>query len=140
MIGNVFVNLPSRDLDRARNFYVALGASMNPNFSDENAICVVWSPTIYFMVLRREYLQTFTEKPIVDTAVQAQALVALSVDSRDEVDAMIGSGIVAGGTEPREASDLGFMYSRTLEDPDGNILEFLWMDPAAAADGPPDAA
>lgn len=139
MVSSVFVNLPSSDLDRARNFYTALGASINPNFSDDNAICVVWNDTVYFMVLRRDYLQTFTEKPIIDTAEQAQALVALSVESRDAVDALLGSGVAAGGSEPKEASDLGFMYSRMLEDPDGNILEFLWMDPAAAQEGPPEA-
>lgn len=133
---NIFVNIPTTDLDRSKAFYEALGYSINPMFTDENAACVVLSDTIYFMVLTREYLATFTDKQIVDTKTQAGAMIALSQDSRDEVDARVGKGIEAGGFEPRPAQDYGFMYSRDLEDPDGNILSYLYMAPEAAEKGP----
>ena len=61
---------------------------------------------------------------------------AIFLDSRDDVDATVANGIAAGGTEPHAASDYGFMYQRQLNDPDGNILEFGWMDPVAAEKGP----
>jgi predicted lactoylglutathione lyase len=105
-------------------------------FTDENAACVVLSDNIYFMVVTREYLGTFTDKQIIDTTTQAQALIALSRDSREEVDEALATGLSAGGSEPRPTQDYGFMYSRTLEDPDGNILEFLFMEPAAVEKGP----
>ncbi|WP_087012294.1 VOC family protein [Leucobacter sp. 7(1)] len=136
MSTQVFVNLATADLDQAKAFYTALGCEINPLFTDENAACVVWSDQVYFMVLAREYFATFTEKPVADPAQSAQVIVAISRESRTEVDAILDAGLAAGGTEPRDAQDYGFMYSRTLEDRDGNILEFMYMDPAAAEQGP----
>jgi predicted lactoylglutathione lyase len=136
MSTNIFVNLPTTDLDRATQFYTALGFTINPLFTDENAACVVVSDEIYVMVLTREYFATFTDKQVTDARTHAQALIALSRDTRADVDAIVDAGLAAGGTEPRPGQDYGFMYSRDLEDPDGNILEFLYMDPAAAEAGP----
>lgn len=132
----IFVNLPTSDLERSKAFYTALGAELNPMFTDENAACVVWSENVYFMFLTTEYFATFTDKQVVDPASSAQVLIALSRDSREDVDSIVEAGLAAGGSEPKPATDLGFMYNRDLEDPDGNILEFLYMDPAAAAGGP----
>ena len=133
---SIFVNIPTTDLDRAKAFYEALGFTINPNFTDENAACVVLSDTIYFMVLTREYLGTFTDKQIIDPKTQAQVSIALTRDSREDVDAVLAKGLAAGGSEPRPVQDYGFMYSRDLDDPDGNNLSFLFMEPAAAEMGP----
>ncbi|MBN9173344.1 MAG: glyoxalase, partial [Microbacterium sp.] len=116
--------------------YTALGAGINPLFTDENAACIVWDDNVYFMVLTRDYFATFTDKQVADATTGAQVLVALSRDEREDVDRIVEAGLSAGGTEPRPATDLGFMYNRDLEDPDGNVLEFLYMDPAAAEQGP----
>ena len=91
---------------------------------------------IYFMVLTREYLGTFTDKQIIDPKTQAQVSIALSRDSREEVDDGSPRASPPGGSEPRQAQDYGFMYSRDLDDPDGNNLSFLFMEPAAAEKGP----
>ena len=136
MSTSIFVNLPTTDLERSKAFYTSLGYTINPLFTDENAACVVLSDDIYFMVLTREYLGTFTDKQIIDTKTHAQTSIALTRDSRDEVDEVMAKGLAAGGSEPREVQDLGFMYSRDLEDPDGNLLGFLFMEPAAAEQGP----
>jgi uncharacterized protein len=136
MSTSIFVNLPTTDLERSKAFYEGLGFSINPLFTDENAACVVFGDNIYFMVLTREYLGTFTDKQIIDPKTQAQTSIAFTRDSRDEVDEMLAKGLAGGGSEPREAQDYGFMYSRDLEDPDGNILGFLYMDQAAAEQGP----
>lgn len=134
----VFINLPVTDLERARTFYQAVGGAINPAFSDEKAACIVFSDSIFFMIVTREYLQTFTAKPIANPRDVAGVLVALSSESRTQVDETISAGIAAGGAEPADtAQDHGFMYSRQVEDPDGNIIEFFWMDPAAAESGPP---
>jgi predicted lactoylglutathione lyase len=136
MTTSIFVNITTADLDRSKAFFEALGFSINPAFTDENAACVVLGDNIYFMVLTREYLGTFTDKQIIDPKTQAQVSIALSRDSRDDVDAVLAKGLAAGGSEPREAQDYGFMYSRDLDDPDGNNLSFLFMEPAAAEKGP----
>jgi len=134
---SMFVNLPVTDLDRAKAFYTALGFTINPAFTDHNAACVVVEPDhSYFMILVRDFFQTFTDLPIGDPAVNPSVATAIFYDSRDEVDTAVTNGIAAGGTEPRPASDYGFMYQRQLTDPDGNFLEFGWMDPVAAQQGP----
>lgn len=133
---SIFVNVPTTDLERAKAFYTALGAGINPNFTDDNAACIVWDENVFFMVLTKEYFATFTDKQIIDPKTQAQTSIGLSRDSREEVDAIMALGLANGGTEPKPAQDYGFMYSRDLDDPDGNSLGFLYMDPQAAAQGP----
>lgn len=133
----VFINLPTSDLERAKRFWLAVGGSLNPDFSDEKAACIVFSKSIFFMIVHRDYLQTFTDTPIANPREVAGVLTALTCPSRYDVVATVAAGIAAGGTEPAgRTQDLGFMFSRQLEDPDGNILEFVWMDPAAADAGP----
>ena len=133
---SIFVNITTTDLERAKDFYTALGFTINPLFTDENAACVVLGDNVYFMVLTREYFGTFTEKEVIDPKTQAQVTIALSRDSREDVDDVLAKGLAVGGTEPREAQDYGFMYSRDLDDPDGNNHSFLFMEPAAAEMGP----
>lgn len=131
MATQVFVNLPTTDLARSRAFFSGLGWRIEPQFSDDNAICVVVSDTIYLMVLTRDFFQTFTDKPIADPAVSVQVETALSRDSRTDVDALVDAAVTGGGSEPRPPQDLGFMYSRSFEDPDGNLFSAVHMDPAA---------
>ena len=133
----MFVNLPVTDLDRAKAFYTAVGFTINPLFTDHNAACVVVEEDhSFFMLLVREYFQTFTNRPIGDPSTAVSVSTAVFLDSREAVDASVASGIAAGGSEAQPASDYGFMYQRQLTDPDGNILEFGYMDPAAAEQGP----
>ncbi|MBK0420792.1 glyoxalase [Leucobacter sp. CSA2] len=138
MSTQIFVNLVTDDLERSKAFYLALGAEINPQFTDDNAAAVVWSDDVYFMVLKREFFTTFTDKQVIDPRTSAQVLLAFSRDSREAVDDTLAKGLAAGGSEPREPQELGFMYSRDLEDPDGNVLEFFWMGDQAITDGPPE--
>jgi predicted lactoylglutathione lyase len=133
----MFVNLPVTDLERAKAFYTAIGFSINPLFTDHNAACVVVEEDhSYFMILVREYFQTFTDLPLGDPAVNPSVAVAIFVDGREAVDKAMTEGLAAGGSEAQAPSDYGFMYQRQLTDPDGNLLEFGYMDPVAAAQGP----
>lgn len=135
---SIFVNLAVNDLQRSRDFYSALGYSINENFSDDNAICVVMSDAIYAMLLKPDFFKTFTTKELIDAQKSIQVLNALDEPSRDAVDAHLAKALAAGGTETRDVQDMGFMYSRAYADPDGHVWEILWMDQAAAQDGPPD--
>jgi predicted lactoylglutathione lyase len=133
----MFVNMAVTDLERAKAFYTALGFSLNPAFSDHNAACVIVEDGhSYFMIHTREYFQTFTELEIGDPAVHPTSSVAIFLETREAVDATVDAGIAAGGSQPQEATDYGFMYQRGVSDPDGNVLDFGWMDPVAAANGP----
>lgn len=134
---NIFVNLPVDDLEASKAFYTALGYEVNPLFTDENAASIVLSDSIYIMLLVKPFFSTFTDKELIEPKSQVQVLNALGVDSRAEVDEWAEKALGAGGTEPKAAQDLGFMYSRDIEDLDGHVWEVMWMDPAAAVNGPP---
>ncbi|MPZ98486.1 MAG: glyoxalase [Dehalococcoidia bacterium] len=127
----IFVNLPVKDLARSTEFYKGLGFDQNMQFSDENASSIVISDTIHVMLLREDYFATFTSNPIAAPSTGTQAIYALSRDSREDVDALLGKVQAAGGQEPREASEMDGMYGRTFQDPDGHLWEAMWMDPDA---------
>lgn len=141
MAKQIFVNLPVADLGRAVAFYEALGARKEPKFSDDTAACMVLSDTIYVMLLTHAKFAGFTPRPLADARAATEVLVALSTDSRAEVDAIVDRAAAAGGVaDLKPAQDYGFMYYRNVEDPDGHIWEVLWMDPATAEAGVHDAA
>ncbi len=131
----IFVNLPVRDLAASAAFYVALGGEVNPQFSDEQTKSVMLSDAIGVMLLTHDRYGTFTKRPIGDARRESQALLALTVDRRDAVDATLMRAIAAGGrADPNPAQDHGFMYGRSVEDPNGNVWEIVWMDGAAQAE------
>lgn len=129
----IFINLPVADLARATAFYESVGATKNPQFSDETASCMVLSETIHVMLLTHDKFRTFTPKTIADARKTSEVLICLSVDSRDEVDAVLARAEAAGAVvDPGPRQDYGFMYSRSHEDLDGHIWEVMWMDLEAA--------
>lgn len=125
----VFINLPVRDIEKSMNFYTNLGFANNPQFSDDQAKCMVWSDTIFVMIMSHEKFKTFTRKPIADTVNGLAGLFALSVDSVQEVNDVVENGVRAGGTEPMPMTDYGFMQLRKIEDFDGHTWEIFFMDP-----------
>lgn len=131
----IWVSMTTTDLERAKAFYSGLGFRMNPAFTDGNAACFEPGGDVYFMIVTREFFGTMTEKAVADPKTSAMVGLNLTCDSRDEVDAFVARGLASGGTEPQPAQDYGFMYSRDLEDPDGNNLGFLFMTPEAAEQG-----
>ncbi len=136
MSTQVFISLPTNDLNRSKAFFEGLGWQIQPNFTDENAACILVDENIYVMVLTPTFLATFTDKPIVDPATAIQVQTAVSRESRAAVDELTERALASGGKEPRPAQDLGFMYSRDFEDPDGNHFSAMWMDPKAVEQGP----
>lgn len=130
----IFVNLPVTDLARSKAFYEAIGFTLNPQFSNEDGAAMVWSETIFVMLLTHEKWKTFTTRTIVDARTSAQVALCINLDSRADVDVMIADGVACGGTADfNPPQDHGFMYQRTLEDPDGHIWEPMWMDPAVVS-------
>lgn len=128
MAKQIFINLAVKDLQKSMDFYTALGFTNNPQFSDDTGKCMVWSDTIYVMLLTHEKFSTFATKPIADTNSNVAALFSLSFDSLDEVNSTMERGLKAGGTESGEMKDYGFMQQRTIEDFDGHTWEVFFMD------------
>lgn len=131
MTTQIFVNLPVADLTRAVAFYSALGFVKVPQFSDEMGAGMQWNETIFVMLLTHAKWQSFTTRPICPTG-SSEVSLALTVESRAEVDRIVEAGGAAGGTmDANPPEDHGFMYQRTLLDPDGHVWEPFWMDAAA---------
>lgn len=136
----IFVNLPVTDLERAKAFYAALGFTNNPQFSDEAGACMVLSETIYVMLLTHAKWQGFSTRPICPPG-SSEVSLALSCDDKAEVDRLVEAGAAHGGTaDINPPEDHGFMYQRTIADPDDHIWEPFWMDPAMALGEAPEAA
>ena len=129
MAKTIYVNLPVANPAAATRFYEAIGCTKNPRFSDENAASMVWSEGINFQLLTREYFSTFISKPVADARESCEVLVALSAETREDVDKTVEAGAAEGGrADVREKMDLGWLYNRTVEDPDGHVLEIVWVD------------
>ena len=131
----IFVNLPVKDLSKTKEFFAKLGFTFNPQFTDENAACLVISDTIYAMLLSEAFFKTFTTKTVADARKTTEAIIALSFESRKRVDELMGKALAAGGSEAKDTQDQGWMYGRSLYDLDGHLWEFLYMDEAAVAQG-----
>ncbi|MFA6392209.1 MAG: VOC family protein [Patescibacteria group bacterium] len=129
MITNIFVNLPTKDLGKSVAFFEKLGFTINPQFTDKNAACVVFGKNIYAMILTEEKFKEFTNKEITDSTVSAEAILALSIESKDKVDKFMEKALAAGAIEPRKPEVYDFMYGRGFEDLDGHLWEIFWMDP-----------
>ena len=128
MAKQIFINLAVKDPQKSMDFYAALGFSNNPQFSDESGKCMVWSENIFVMILNHEKFKTFATKPLADTKSNLAGLFSLSVDSVNEVNNIVNNGLKAGGIEPHEMKDYGFMQQRTIEDFDGHTWEVFYMD------------
>ena len=127
----IFISLPVTDLPASTAFYQALGFTRNPQFSDDNGACMVWSDTLHVMLLTHAKWRTFTERPL-PPAGSTGMMLNLSLDDRDAVDAMNVAAAAHGGqADVNPVQDHGFMYGRYLADPDGNLWGAFWMDPAA---------
>ena len=132
----IFLNLPVADLAASRRFLEALGATNEPKFTDDTAACMVFSDSIFVMLLTHDKYRQFTSLPIADTKAGSAALICLSRDSRDAVDASVNAAAAAGGkADPAPKQDYGMMYGRSVTDPDGHHYELMWMDPTFAEQG-----
>lgn len=130
MAKQIFVNLPVKDLGRSIAFFTRLGFTFNPKFTDEKGTCMIIGENMFAMLLVEEFFKTFTKKKIIDAETNTEMILALSEDSKEKVDAMAAKALAAGGKNPTIPQDLGFMYSRNFEDPDGHLWEVLYMDPS----------
>jgi predicted lactoylglutathione lyase len=128
MTTQIFVNLPVKDLARTIDFFTKLDFSFKPQFTDENATCMIVADNIFVMLLSEKFFRSFTKKQIADATRSTEVILALSADSRSKVDDMISKAIAAGAAAHGEAQDQGWMYGRGFQDPDGHLWEVIYME------------
>jgi len=130
MATKIFVNLPVKDLNKSVSFFTKLGFTVNKQFTDDTAACIVISDDIYAMLLTHEKFKQFTKKEIVDSNKNTEVILALSAESKEKVSEIVKNAVDAGGKESADPSDYGFMYQRSFQDLDGHLWEVVWMNPA----------
>ena len=127
----IFLNLPVADLTKTVEFFGTLGFEFNEQFTDNNAACMIVGQDAFVMLLATDFFKTFTQKEICDSSSHVEAITAISVESRDEVDEMVNKALEAGGQPSNDPSDQGFMYGWSFQDLDGHLWEVVWMDQGA---------
>jgi uncharacterized protein len=130
MATQIFVNLPVKDLKRSVAFFTKLGYTFDPQFTDDNATCMIVGDNIFVMLLVESFFKTFTPKAICDATRSTEVLLGLSAESRAKVDDLVARAVAAGGTTPTEPKDHGFMYQHGYQDLDGHLWELFYMDPS----------
>jgi uncharacterized protein len=131
MARKIFVNLAVKDLDRSVEFFTKLGFTFDPRFTDESATCMIVSDEAFVMLLVENRFQDFTTKQLADPATQTEAILALSAESREDVDQVAEKALAAGGSTANDPMEMDFMYGRSFNDPDGHLWEVFWMNPSA---------
>lgn len=131
MASKVFINLPVKDLDKSVEFFTKLGFSFNPRFTDDKATCMIIGENIFAMLLVEERFKDFTKKPICDATKNTEVLIAIDVESRAKVDAMVQKAVAAGGLIYMEPQDHGWMYVHSFADLDGHQWEVAYMNETA---------
>jgi predicted lactoylglutathione lyase len=127
----LFLNLPVQDLGRSVDFFTRLGFEFDARFTDESATCMIVGDDAFVMLLVEARFKDFVKKDLCDTSTHTEAIVAVSADSREDVDRFADTALGAGGSPSNEPIDLGFMYGRSFQDPDGHLWEVFHMDPSA---------
>ncbi len=127
-INQIFVNLPVKDLNKTVAFFTEIGFEFNPQFTDENATCMIIGENMFAMLLTEKFFSTFTKKAVADATKATEVITAMSVGSREEVDALIEKAVKAGGKIYKDTEDHGWMYGRNFEDLDGHQWEVFFMD------------
>ena len=135
MATQIFVNLPVKDLNKSVEFFTQLGYTFNPQFTDENATCMIVSDTIYVMLLVEPFFKSFIKKEIADASKSTEAIICLSAETREQVDEMVSKAFAAGATVHNDKQDQGFMYGHGFQDLDGHLWEYMYMDPNAIPQG-----
>ncbi|MGG4091620.1 VOC family protein [Paenibacillus lautus] len=125
---NIFVNLPVKDLEKTKDFFSKIGFDFNAQFTDKNAACLVIGDNIFAMLLTEDYFKTFTKKDLSNAANTTEVILALSAESREQVDEIVNAALSAGGSPSNDPVDHGFMYGWSFQDPDGHLWEVMYMD------------
>lgn len=140
MIKQIFVNLPVKNLEAAKAFWIQLGFTFNAQFTNEKAASLELGENIYAMLLLPEFFSTFTNKKLADATTTIEVINAVSVESKEAVDAIMAKVAKAGGTETRPVQDYGWMYSRAFEDLDQHQWELVYMDLSKVPANPGESA
>lgn len=127
----IYINITVSDLKISTNFYETLGFIKVLELSNEVASCLKWSEEIFFMLLTNDFMKNFIqEKTFADMNKQADSIFYISLNSKEEVDEVLrkAESIHARIYSNKFNEQYDFMYTKSVLDPDGHILEIGFMN------------
>ena len=123
----IFVNLAVKDLQKSVDFFTQIGFEFNAEMTDENGTCMIVGENIFVMLLTEDFFKTFTKKELADPTKNSEVIVAISADSKESVDDLVGKALAAGGSASNDKMDDEYMYGWSFQDPDGHLWEVIYM-------------
>jgi uncharacterized protein len=125
----IYVSLPVKNIEQTKTFWTNIGFAVNEKITDERAVCIVMSDNIFVMFITEDYFQTFSERP-VPNGDTTQVLIALAMDSREEVDRIVHAAVENGAYQHEEPQDYGWMYQNSFWDINGHGWNITFADPS----------
>ncbi|MEI5985033.1 VOC family protein [Sphingobacterium sp. PU5-4] len=127
-INTAYINFAIKDVERTKKFWQALGFSFNEEMTDERAVTVVLKESqLYAMFIFEDFFKTLTEKPLPMPGT-SQVVVALSCNSREEIDEVIRLALENGASQHEEPQDYGWMYQNSFWDINGFGWNLTYVD------------
>jgi len=127
-INTAYINFAIKDVERTKKFWQALGFSFNEEMTDERAVTVVLKESqLYAMFIIEDFFKTLTEKPLPMPGT-SQVVVALSCNSREEIDEVIRLALENGASQHEEPQDYGWMYQNSFWDINGFGWNLTYVD------------
>lgn len=124
----IYINLPVKDLKKSIAFFKKVGFEFNDMFTNDESAALIIGDNIFAMLSTEEKYKTFTPKAIADTAATTEVILAITADSKEQVDEIVNRALEAGGSKFTDSVDHGFMYYGSFQDVDGHAWEVLYMD------------
>jgi predicted lactoylglutathione lyase len=130
MTKQIWLNLPVKDVAKAKDFFWKIGFSFNEQHDTPNSTCMVVGESHFVVMLFEESLFTsFSQNKLTDTQSGSEVLISIDAESAAEVDELAKKVEEAGGTvfaPPAESQ--GWMYGFGFADLDGHRWNVLFMD------------
>lgn len=130
MIKEAWLNLPVKDLERAKAFYEFIG--FTPSESGESKLSAgfkIGRKNVVLMLFEQATFEQICRTPVTDSSLGSEVLLSLDTDSKKEIDELAERVRQAGGTlfaEPEAAQ--AWMYGFGFMDPDGHRWNGIYMD------------
>ncbi|KAF2336082.1 MAG: VOC family protein [Flavobacterium nitrogenifigens] len=130
MTKQIWLNLPVKDVAKAKDFFWKIGFSFNEQHDTPSSTCMVVGEGHFVIMLFEEMLfSSFSQNSITDTKSSSEVLISIDAESREEVDELAEKVKEAGGNvfaPPAESQ--GWMYGCGFTDLDGHRWNVLFMD------------
>ncbi|MDQ1095583.1 MULTISPECIES: VOC family protein [Chryseobacterium] len=127
-INQIYINLAVKNVQETKEFWTKLGFTADEQMSNEKGVCIVMKQgQISVMFLQEDYFRTFSEKPVPEAGT-IQVLLALGLNSREEVDRMVATAVKNGSSQHEEPQDYNGMYQNSFWDINGYGWNIIYVD------------